>query len=318
MTTNTISATRRFRSALWLVTALAGAGIAAGTASQNNFGRAFPTADSAVQALADAARIADRDQLKSILGPASDDLQVSDQVQAQDELEQFAAAYQQGHRIVPAANHTATLEVGTNHWPLPIPLVQTNGQWYFDTDAGSEEVINRRIGRNELSALQTVRVYVDAQREYASRDHDGDGVLEYAQKAMSLPGKKDGLYWPPNLDGEMSPLGPLIAGAQEQGYEAKSPDDPEPRPFRGYYFRILTRQTAHAPGGKYDYIINGNMIGGFALVAWPADYGDSGIMTFIVNQQGRVYQKDLGPETDSIARKITEYDPDPTWRVSPD
>jgi len=282
------------------------------------FGKPFASAEDAAQALADAAKAKDRSALKAILGPASDELQVSDQVQAENELAQFAAAFENGHWVVPDSNTRATLEVGPNGWPLPIPLVQTNGHWFFDTAAGKDEIINRRIGRNELSALDTVRAYVDAQREYASRDRDGSQVLKYAQRVLSTPGKKDGLYWPLDLDGEMSPLGPLVADAQGEGYQTSDRQRAEPQPFHGYCFRILTRQGSHAPGGKYDYVINGNMIGGFALVAWPADYGDSGVMTFIVNQQGRVYQKDLGPATAAIAKKMTTYDPDPTWRRSPD
>jgi hypothetical protein len=209
--------------------------------------------------------------------------------------------------------------MGTNSWPFAIPIVQRDGRWFFDTDAGKEELLNRRIGRNELEVLQAMRAYVDAQREYASFDRDGDEVLEYAQRLASSPGTKDGLYWPPDLDGEISPLGPLVAHAQASGYFGDTPIDKfSPQPFHGYLFKILTRQGKHAPGGKYDYVINGNMIGGFALVAWPAEYGDSGIMTFIVNQLGRVYQKDLGANTSKIGRKMSAYDPDDSWHISTD
>jgi hypothetical protein len=176
--------------------------------------------------------------------------------------------------------------------------------------------VNRRIGRNELAVLDVIRTYVEAQREYASADRDGDEVLEYAQKIASIEGAKDGLYWPPDLDGTLSPLGPLVAEAQAAGYRKDA--DSGPQPFHGYYFRILTRQGKHAPGGAYDYIIHGNMIGGFALVAWPAEYDGSGVMTFIVNQQGRVYQKDLGSRTGKIAASMKTYDPDETWCSSPD
>jgi hypothetical protein len=197
--------------------------------------------------------------------------------------------------------------------------VKREGQWYFDTEGGKEELLNRRIGRNELAVLQTVRAYVDAQREYAMKDRDGDEVLEYAQKFRSSPGRKDGLYWPADLDGEISPLGPFVAEAQEQGYGRRSREEgDDPQPFHGYYFKILTRQGRHAPGGKYDYLINGNMIGGFAMVAWPAEYGESGIMSFIVNQQGRVYQQDLGARTPTIVRRMKEYDCGPGWQASPD
>jgi hypothetical protein len=162
-----------------------------------------------------------------------------------------------------------------------------------------------------------MRGYVDAQREYASVDRDGHEVLKYAQKLRSTPGKHDGLYWPPE-DGEVSPLGPMFAAAQGQGYDLARTSSAAPAPFQGYYYKILTEQDKHAPGGKYNYIINGNMIAGFALVAWPADYGDTGIMTFIVNQQGKVYQKDLGEKTDNIARSMKAYDPDPSWKLSKD
>jgi hypothetical protein len=211
------------------------------------------------------------------------------------------------------------LEVGTNAWPFPIPLVRTTNGWQFDTQAGVEELLNRRIGRNELDVLGVMRAYVDAQREYASRDRDGDNVLEYAQKIRSSPGKTDGLYWPPELNGEVSPLGPWVAQAQSEGYLSEPrAADAGPQPFHGYLFKILTRQGKHAPGGKYNYIINGNMIGGFALAAWPARYGDSGVMTFIVNQQGRVYQKDLGERTARIVKGMSAYDPDTSWQASQD
>ena len=286
-----------------------------------NNGQAFTSAEGAAQALANAAKAKDRNALRSVLGAASEELQASDKVQGDAQLAAFAEAYDTGHRIIRERDGTSTLEVGVDHWPLPIPLVEERGQWYFDTDAGKQEIINRRIGRNELSALRTVRAYADAQREYASRDRDNDHVLEYAQKILSPPGTKDGLYWAPQLDGEFSPLGPLVASARGEGYlKASNTTAPQagPQPFHGYYFRILTQQGKHAPGGKYDYVINGNMIGGFALVAWPADYGESGVMTFIINQEGRVFQKDLGSSTDFIARKMDTYDPDSTWMPSAD
>jgi hypothetical protein len=293
-------------------------GFAAESRSTDSIGQTFPSADSAVEALAGAAKAKDRLALKTILGPASDELQTADRVQGDQQLAEFAAAFDAGHRIVGGSNGRAILEVGTNNWPLPIPLAQKNGQWFFDTQAGKEEIINRRIGRNELSTLETVRAYVDAQREYARADRDADQVLEYAQSFLSTPGKKDGLYWSPELDGEISPLGPFMANAQGEGYMKSNREKSGPQPFHGYYFKILKRQGKHAPGGKYDYVINGNMIGGFALVASPADYGKSGVMTFIINQQGRVYQKDLGKKTSSIAKKMNAYDPDPTWSSSPD
>jgi hypothetical protein len=287
-------------------------------------GKTFPTPEAAVAALKQATSTENASALRAIFGPAVADIQNPDRVQATNDFNTFTTALSETNHLVPASKTTYILEVGTNDWPFPVPIVKKDGGWFFDTQAGKEEILNRRIGGNELEVLQVMRAYVDAQREYASKDRDGDQVLEYAQKLASSPGKMDGLYWPPELDGEISPLGPLVADAQEEGYQLRkkargaSAENAGPQPFHGYYFRILTRQGKHAPGGKYDYIINGNMIGGFALVAWPADYEQSGIMTFIVNQQGRVYQQDLGEKTEKIASKMTTYDPDPKWQLSRD
>jgi type II secretory pathway pseudopilin PulG len=281
--------------------------------------KTFATPEEAVAALAAAAKSQDQDALRAIFGPTFEGMENPDQVQATNECQAFAAAFDQSSHLTRESDTRMVLEVGENSWPFPIPLLKQAGRWYFDTAAGEVELLNRRIGRNELATLEVMRAYVDAQREYSSRDRDGDDVLEYAQRLASTPGTKDGLYWPPDLDGEISPLGPFVAHAQAEGYFGDTPiDKHSPQPFDGYLFKILTRQGKHAPGGKYDYVINGNMIGGFALVAWPAEYGQSGIMTFIVNQQGRVYQKDLGPKTAKIAKKMTEYDPDDSWRVSSD
>ena len=292
------------------------ASLAAGAAQ---YGQAFSTPEEAISALGAAAKSQDTNALRVIFGPAAADLENADRVQAAQELSAFSTAFEKGRRIVRASDSRCVLEVGDKFWPFPVPIVKRNGQWFFDTEAGKEELLNRRIGGNELMALESVRAYVAAQHEYAERDHDGDDVLEYAQKFISTPGTKDGLYWPPGADGEISPLGPLVAEAQGEGYTAKSREEGKPRTaFHGYFFKILTRQGKSAPGGKYDYIIHGNMIGGFALVAWPADYGNSGVMTFIVNQQGHVYQKDLGPHTAKTAGRMKVYDPDPTWSASPD
>ncbi len=282
-------------------------------------GKSFNTPQDAVGALVSAATAKDREALRALFGLAGDELVASDQTQAANELGQFVTAFNQRHRIALVSETKGVLELGTNAWPFPIPLVKQDGRWCFDTDAGKEELLNRRIGRNELAVLEVMRAYVDAQRAYASRDRDGDGVLEYAQRLASSPGSKDGLFWPAELDGEISPLGPLVGHAQGEGYAlASRVGAAAPEPFHGYYFKILTRQGKHAPGGKYDYIINGNMIGGFALVAWPADYGESGVMTFIVNQQGLVYQKDLGPKTAKATAAMKAYDPDPSWQLSAD
>jgi len=288
-------------------------------ASAADTGKTFATPEEAVSALVTATTSHSGDDLRAIFGPAGADLQNPDRVQATNEFRAFTSALNATNRLVRESDAKCVLEIGTNFWPFPVPIVKKDGRWFFDTDAGKEELLNRRIGKNELSALNTVRAYVAAQREYASRDLKGDEVLEYAQRIASTPGTKDGLYWPPDLDGEISPLGPMVADAQSEGYTVQAQGQDTTRaPFQGYYFKILTRQGKHAPGGKYSYIINGHMIGGFALVAWPAEYGQSGIMTFIVNQQGRVYQKDLGPKTDKLAPAIKVYDPDSSWTVSPD
>lgn len=300
-----------------LILALAlGAPVAAGAAAT---GKTFATPEAAVSALMAAASAWDSNALRVVLGPAAADLENPDHVQATNEFGAFASALNQTHRIVRESDSKCVLEVGANYWPFPVPIVKKDGQWFFDTAEGKEELLNRRIGNNELSTLQSVRAFVEAQREYATKDRDGDEVLEYAQKLSSSQGQTDGLYWPPSLNGEISPLGPLVAYAQAEGYtRIASTTDDGPQPFHGYFFRMLDRQGKHAPGGKYDYVINGNMIGGFALVAWPAEYGDSGVMTFIVNQQGRVLQRDLGKNTEQIARKMNAYDPDPAWHVSAD
>jgi hypothetical protein len=287
--------------------------------SAADIGKTFATPEEAVSALAAAASTQDTNALRVIFGPAVVELENADRVQATNDFREFTTALNQAKRIVRESDAKSVLEIGENSWPFPVPIIKKNGRWFFDTAAGKEELLNRRIGKNELAVLESMRDYVAAQREYASRDRDGDQVLEYAQRLGSSPGTKDGLYWSPDLDGEISPFGPFVADAQEEGYGLKArAGTAERAPFHGYYFKILTRQGKHAPGGKYDYVINGNMIGGFALVAWPADYGESGVMTFIVNQQGRVYQKDLGPNTEKAAKKMTEYDPDSTWSVSRD
>jgi hypothetical protein len=281
--------------------------------------QAFPTPEEAVKALGQAVNATNRAALAVLFGPDSETLANPDPVQGAREMAEFAAAFNETNRLVRTSETRMTLEVGGNAWPFPIPLVKASGGWQFDTAAGLDEIQNRRIGRNEIEVLRVMRAYVEAQREYASRDRDGDDVLEFAQKLSSSPGKTDGLYWPLELNGEVSPLGPLVARAHEEGYSPdRSADDEGPQPFHGYLFKLLKRQGKHAPGGKYDYVINGNMIGGFALVAWPVEYGESGVMTFIVNQRGRVYQRDLGKDTATAAKRIVAFDPAPGWRVSED
>jgi hypothetical protein len=202
--------------------------------------------------------------------------------------------------------------VGKDDLPIPVPIVKKGEKWYFDAAAGKEEILNRRIGRNELSVIDSMHAYVDAQREYAARkDRGADALAGYAQKFLSDEGKKNGLYWPAKEGEEMSPLGPLVAQASKAGYQKKKD---APTPYHGYYYKIVKAQGKNAPGGKYDYVVNGKMTLGFALVAWPAEYGNSGIMTFIVNQDNIVYQKDFGSDTARIAGALKTYDPDKTWK----
>jgi hypothetical protein len=285
--------------------------------SGNVAGKLFPSPQAAITELGAATAVPDTNALKQIFGPGIAALENADRVQATNDLSTFHEALLETNHLVRVADNRMVLEIGDDMWPFPIPIVRQANGWQFDTAAGVQEILNRRVGRNELDVLSAMRAYVDAQREYASEDRDGDGVLEYAQRISSSPGQTDGLYWPEELNGIASPLGPLVASAQTEGYFAKKANPEQgPQPFHGYYFKVLTRQGKHAPGGKYDYVINGNMIGGFAMAAWPAEYGASGVMTFIVNQQGRVYQKNLGTKTDAIVKGMKDYDPDPSWKLS--
>lgn len=285
----------------------------------SEMGKGFATPEQAVSALESAARAKSPAELHEIFGPAGASLENPDRVQATNELDAFLDAMDSTNRLVRESETRYVLEVGTNLWPFPVPIIEQNGSWFFDTEAGKEELLNRRIGNDELSVLGVLRAYVEAQREYAGRDRIGNDVLQYAQRLASTPGKKDGLYWPTELDGDTSPLGPMVADAQHEGYKVQQQGQSATRaPFHGYYFKILTRQGKDAPGGEYNYVINGNMIGGFAMVAWPAEYGTTGVMTFIVNQRGRVYEKDLGPDTSKLATGMNAYDPGPGWSISRD
>ena len=271
--------------------------------------RSFATAEGAAAALLEAVRAADPKQIHSVLGPGSGKLITSgDPVEDARRRERFIAAYNEAVKIEAAGEGKATLLIGAEQWPFPFPLLKTTTGWRFDVKSGAEEILNRRIGRNERSAIQVCLAYVDAQREYATKDRDENGLLEYAQKLISTPGKKDGLYWD-TADGEpVSPLGPLSTQARQQGYQ-----DLGGAPYHGYYYRILAAQGEHAEGGAYEYIVDGKMIGGFALVAFPARWGASGVMTFVCSHAGVVYQKNLGKDTPSIAESMTLYDPDSTW-----
>jgi hypothetical protein len=278
----------------------------------------FSTPEEAMKALVEAAKAKNRTALGEIFGPSSlQQLLSGDPVQDNHEMDQFAAAVEKSAKLEQVNDARFTLTIGERNWPFPIPIVKEENRWRFDTRAGAEEILNRRIGDNELSAIMTCRAYVLAQWQYFTEaDENNDGVVEYARKFISSPGRKNGLYWDTAEGEKPSPLGSLVAAARAEGYGRKDDSSvPKPAPYHGYYFKILTRQGAHAPGGKYNYIINGNMIAGHALVAYPDKWGSSGVMTFIVNQQGRVYQKNLGPKTAQIAGAMTEYDPDPSWTL---
>jgi hypothetical protein len=273
----------------------------------------FQTPDDAAKALLDAARNDDRDRLIAVFGSRDADLLSSgDEVEDKNNRAEFVTLAQEKMSVEAISENRAIVHVGHTDWPFPVPLVKTGETWQFDPSQGREEILNRRIGRNELSTLGVIRGYVEAQFDYANADRDGDGVSEYAQKLRSEPGKFDGLFWEAEEGQPRSPLGPLVAEARAGGYKVAGTAE-QPSPYHGYYYRILTRQGGAAPGGKYDYIINGNMIAGFALVAFPAQYGASGVMTFIVNHQGKMYQKDLGPKTAQLAAAMKEYDPDGGW-----
>lgn len=307
--------TRQFAAASLVVALL----VAPAPARAAEAGKVFTTPEEAVQALASTVRTTNRTEFAVLFGDAAERLVNPDTVQGAAELAEFATAFETASRLVVESDTRRTLEVGTDGWPFPIPLVKSAAGWQFDTAAGADEILNRRIGRNELSVLRIVRAYVEAQREYASRDRDADEVLEFAQRIASSPGQTDGLFWSPEVNGEISPLGPLMAAAQSEGYRRLAGKAGQaPQPFHGYLFRILKAQGPHAPGGKHRYVINGNMIAGFGLVAWPVEYGNSGVMTFLVNQQGRVYEKDLGAKTADIVRRMTTYDPGSGWRISRD
>jgi hypothetical protein len=270
----------------------------------------FKSPDDAVSALVSAAKAEDESAILSVLGPEGRDIVSSgDEVADRATRENFIAAYDTKHMLSPDGEAKSILVIGDNNWPFPIPLVSKDGAWRFDTAAGREEILRRRIGRNELAAIQVSLAYVQAQNEYASLDPGGLGPHTYAQRIVSSPGKKDGLYWPTTENEEPSPFGDLAAQASAEGYKVGQ----APIPYHGYFYRIIKRQGPGAAGGAFDYVVNGKMIGGFALVAYPAEYGNSGVMTFMVNHDGTVFQKDLGPDTGKLARKIESFAPDQTW-----
>jgi archaellum component FlaF (FlaF/FlaG flagellin family) len=275
----------------------------------------FKSPDEAVAALVAAARADNSRDLMKVLGADGREILFSgDPVADKNTRSAFLIAFDLKHQIVKKGDSAADLVIGPNDWQLPIPLIQKAGAWQFDTATGRREVLARRIGRNELDAVQAALAYVDAQNDYASMNPQGSKVDTYAQRIISSPGKKDGLYWPAAANEPQSPLGETFALATIQGYRPGA----DATPYHGYYYKVLTGQGANAPGGAMSYLAKGNLIGGFGLVAYPAEYGNSGVMTFIVNHSGVVLQKDLGPNTARIASRMTAFDPDPTWRKVPD
>lgn len=272
----------------------------------------FPSAEEAVKALIDAARADDATALIRILGPERKNVVLSgDPTSDKRARETFVKAHDEKAQLRAGASE-AWLAVGTDEWQFPIPVVKDATGWRFDAKKGTAEILRRRIGRNELNVIQVCLAYVDAQREYAAKDRDADGIPAYAQRIASDSGKRNGLYWEASAGEEASPLGPMVARARSEGYTKGTGDGPAP--YHGYLFRILTAQGSHAKGGAFSYVAGRRMIGGFALIAYPAAYGTSGVMTFIVNHDGVVHQKDLGPSTATISRRIMAYDPDESWK----
>lgn len=295
--------------AVLAVSALLGVAHAAPPGQQD-----FATPDDAAKALAAAARGGDPKALLGVLGPAARTLITSgDPVQDRNGLAQFLAAYDARQSLQPNGADQVDLVIGQNNWPMPIPIVREGGRWYFDSEAGAQELIDRRIGKNELLAIRTLLAGVAAQQDYFDRFKTGTGAGAYAERILSTRGATDGLYWDVNAGEPESPLGPLVAQAQDDGYPGAITPDGRPAAYNGYYFRILKAQGPNAPGGARDYMRDRKMLGGFAFLAWPAEYGSSGVTTFIAGPDGVVYQKDLGPGTARAAGAITRFDPDLTW-----
>jgi Protein of unknown function (DUF2950) len=281
-----------------------------GSRAQSANEKTFSSPGDAALALYKAAKSDDSATLNAIFGSNADKvLHTGDEVADKNLLSKFASHYEEMHRVVIEPDQTASLYVGADNWPMPISLVKnTSGAWYFDTQAGIQEILYRRIGNNENNAIQVLETLINAQKEYASTTHDGEKLKHYATKVFSTDGKHDGLYWKTADNEPPSPIGPLLADASDEGYTRKAG-----APFHGYIFRLLTRQGPAAKGGARDYKVNGVMSRGVAFVAYPAEYRTSGVMTFIINQDGRAFQKDLGQDTAKVAEAISEYNPDKTW-----
>jgi hypothetical protein len=272
--------------------------------------KSFTSPEEAVKSLVAAVRAEDMKELRLILGPGSEAL-ISSGDEASDRVgrEKFLKTYDQKNSLVATSGGKTVLHIGDDDWSMPIPVVKKGATWVFDVRAGKQEILNRRIGRNELLIMDVLHAYVDAQHEYATKDCKGNGSVEFAQKLISAEGKHDGLYWKTEEGEEMSPLGPFVARATKEGYANK-----DLSPFHGYYFKILKGQGKHAEGGAYNYVAKGKMLLGFALVAYPAQYGNSGVMTFVVNQEGTIYEKNLGKNTKRFAEKMKIFDPDKSWK----
>jgi hypothetical protein len=274
--------------------------------------KTFRACGEASAALFAAVQKDDQSALLEILGPAGTAIISSgDEVEDRRNRQQFVEKYKEMHRLVREPDGTTTLYIGAENWPTPIPLVYKGNRWYFDTVASRKEILFRRIGKNELETVAVCRDLVAAQNEYHSESRDGDGVKQYAPRFRSDDGKHNGLYWKISEGDSVSPVGPLLTSASGEGYAKETT---RPRPFHGYYYHILTGQGRHAPGGAKNYLVHGKMTGGFAFVAYPAEYRSSGVMTFIVNQDGIVYQKDMGTRTAALAKTMTQYAPDASWK----
>jgi hypothetical protein len=300
------------RATLGAAFVLCALGISAAFAAAPAQQRVFSTAEEAATALVQAVKKGDRSEILAVLGKeAASSLSSGDAIADRLTAERFVKRYETKHAVVPDGDKRATLTVDSDDFPFPYPLVKTATGWRFDAKAGNAELQARRVGENELAVMNVLLAIVDAQREYAAQDRDGDGASEYAAKFASTPGKKDGLYWPTKADEAPSPLGTFVARAAGEGY--KKADGPQP--YHGYYFRLLKGQGPKATGGAYDYTVKGHTIGGFGVIAYPAKYANSGVMTFIVNHDGVIYEKDLGSDTANLARTITRFDPGPGWKA---
>jgi hypothetical protein len=302
----------RWRLTLMLVLYLLSMGAVGVAISAAARQKSFLTPEEGVRGLIEAAQKNDTSTLLEILGPeAKSIVNTGDAVSDRESREHFVKMYEEAHTLVQSGDAKVVLQIGKDEWPFPIPLIKDSTGWRFDTQEGKAEIRNRRIGRNELDVIQVCLAFVDAQREYYRRNPLNSTLLQYASKFLSTKGKRDGLYWEAPDNEPPSPLGPLVAQARREGYKSAAG---KPVPYHGYYYKMLTGQGPDAPDGAYDYVVRGKMIGGFALVAYPAQYGVSGIMTFIVNHDGVVYEKDFGPNTAATAQSMTKFNPDKTWK----